>query len=144
MRLTDTLSIQAPAEVVWRLTTGIADWPSFLPTVQRVEPLESGPLRVGSSAKVKQPRQTEAVWTVTRLEPGREFTWRTARPGLEMVGSHLIAEDAGGCRNTLVLDVTGPASRPFGWLFGPVLRRSLRAENAGFKRKAEESGPTDG
>jgi uncharacterized membrane protein len=143
MRWTDTISIQAPAEVVWRLTAGIADWPSFLSTMQRIEPLEAGPLRVGSSAKVKQPRQTEAVWTVTRLEPGREFTWRTARLGLEMVGSHLVEEDAGGCRNTLILDVTGPASRPFGWVFGPVLRRSLRDENAGFKRKAEDSTPTD-
>ena len=143
MRWTDTLSIRAPAEVVWRLTTGIADWPSFLPTVQRVVPLDAGPVRVGSSAKVKQPRQTEAVWTVTSLEPGREFTWRTARLGLEMVGSHLVDEEPGGCRNTLTLEVTGPASRPFGWLFGPVLRRSLHAENAGFKRKAEESAPTD-
>jgi hypothetical protein len=143
MRWTDGLSIQAPAEVVWRLTVGIADWPSFLPTVQRVEPLEAGPLRVGSSARLKQPRQTEAVWTVTRLEPGREFTWRTARPGLEMVASHLLATDDGGCRNTLILDVTGPGSRLFGWVFGPTLRRSLRAENAGFKRKAEDSAPPD-
>jgi len=59
---------------------------SFMPTVQRVERLDAGPLRVASSARIKQPAQTPAVWTVTRLEPTREFTWETRRLGLRMTG----------------------------------------------------------
>ena len=80
MRWTDVLLIRAPADVVWRLTTQLADWPSFLPTVQRLERLDEGPLRVGSSARIKQPGQPAATWIVTRLDPGREFIWQAIRP----------------------------------------------------------------
>src|SRR4249919_2849340 len=144
MRWKDSLPIRATTDVVWRLTTEVTDWPSFLPTMQQIERLDEGPLRVGSSASVKQPWQRAAVWTVTRLDPGREFTWTTARTGLRMVASHRLDEDAAGCRNTLNLDVAGPAARPFGWVFGPVLRRALRAENAGFRAKAEGPARADG
>jgi len=140
VRWTDVLLIRAPADAVWRLTTQVADWPSFLPTVQRLERLDDGPLRVGSSARVKQPGQPAATWIVTRLEPGREFTWQAIRPGLTLIASHLLEDAAGGCRNTLTLEATGPAARPFGWAFGPMVRRSLRSENAGFKSRAEGSG----
>ena len=140
MRWTDVLLIRTPADVVWRLTTQVADWPSFLPTVQRLERIDEGPLRVGSSARIKQPGQPVATWIVTRLEPGREFTWQATRRGLTIAGSHLVEETADGCRNTLTLEATGPAARPFGWAFGPMVRRSLRSENAGFRAKAEGSG----
>ena len=49
-----------------------------------------------------------------------------------------------GCRNTLTIDATGPAARPFGWLFGRFVQRSLRVENAGFRTKAEGSARTPG
>jgi hypothetical protein len=107
-----------------------------------VERLDGGPLRVGSTARIKQPRQTAAVWTVTVLDPGREFTWQAIRTGLTLVGSHVLDEADGGCRNTLTIDATGPAARPFGWLFGRFVQRSLRAENAGFRTKAEGSART--
>jgi len=144
MRWTDSLQIRAPADVVWRLTVDVAEWPSFLPTVQRVERLDDGPLRVGSTARLKQPRQTAAVWTVTVLEPGRLFTWQATRTGLTLVASHMLDEIDAGCRNTLTLDATGPAARPFGWLFGRLVQRSLRAENAGFRTKAEGSARRPG
>ncbi len=137
MRWTDVTRIAAPADVVWRLTTDVAGLPSITPTMRTVERLDDGPLRVGSSARVRQPGQLPAVWTVTELDPGRRFVWQTRRPGLTMVGSHLVEPDGDGCRNTLVLDAKGPAARPVGWLLGPLLRKALRTENAGFKRAAE-------
>lgn len=104
MHCEHTTLIPAPVASVWRLTTDITAWPTFMPTVQRVERLDSGPLRVGSSARIKQPAQTPAVWTVTRLEPMREFTWQTRRMGLRMTGRHLLEPVTGGTRNTLIID----------------------------------------
>jgi hypothetical protein len=141
---TDVAVIAAPVDVVWRLTIDINDWPSFSPTMQRVTRLDDGPLRVGSSARLKQPGQLPAVWTVTRLEPGREFTWQTTRMGLTMVGSHTVAKVGDGCRNTLTLEVTGAGARLFGALFGRLLRRSLARENAGFTARALEVAKTAG
>jgi uncharacterized membrane protein len=159
MRWESTLFIAAPADEVWRLTIDITNWPSFTPTMQRVERLDQGPVRVGSTARVKQPGQMPAVWTVTRLEPGREFTWQTKRMGTTMTGSHIVesSDVAGrvivesgdvagrdfvgavgnGCRNTLSIDVSGPLAGLFGLAFGGLFRKALETENAGFKAKAE-------
>jgi hypothetical protein len=44
-----------------------------------------------------------------------------------------------GCRQTLTLEVTGPAARLFGALFGLRIQSALRRENAGFQRAAQDS-----
>jgi uncharacterized membrane protein len=135
-----TAVIDAPADVVWRLTTDVARWPSFMPTVQRVERLDSGPLRLGSAARLKQPGQLPAVWTVTRLEPMRAFVWQTRRMGMTMTGSHVLEPAGSGCRNTLAVELTGRGSGPLGALIAPMIRKVLRDENAAFQRAARSQG----
>jgi uncharacterized membrane protein len=137
MRWTHSTHIDAPVDVVWRLTTDVEAWPATTPTIRSVRRLDDGPLRIGSRAAVKQPGQAEAVWTVSTLDPGREFSWQSPRRGLMMTGTHTVTADGPGCRNTVALDVTGPLSGPFGLLLGPLFRRVLRTENAGFKAAAE-------
>lgn len=137
MRWENTELIDAPVDAVWQLTTDVTNWPAITPTVTRVARLDEGPMRVGSQARIKQPRQTEAVWTVTRLAEGREFTWQTRRMGLTMTGSHLLEPVGDKCRNTLTLDIRGPGAGLFGKVFGRLLLDSITTENAGFKARAE-------
>jgi uncharacterized membrane protein len=144
MRYEHTVHIDAPADLVWRLTTDVAAWPSFVPTVRDVQRLDDGPLRVGSATRLRQPGQSPAVWTVTRLEAGQEFAWQTTRFGLTMTGSHRLDADRSGCRNTLTIEVAGRGSRLFGVLLGGLLRKAIRDENAGFKREAERLARHDG
>lgn len=132
----NTLVIEAPLDRLWHLTTDIAAWPAFLPTVQRLERLDDGPLRVGSKARIKQPAQTEAVWTVTRLEPQREFAWETRRMGMRMIGAHYLEEVPGGTRNRLTIEVVGRGAALFMAVLGGAVRRTIREENAAFQRKA--------
>jgi uncharacterized membrane protein len=136
MRYEETTLIDAPVDLIWRLTSEIDGWPTFMPTVQRLERLDDGPLRVGSRARLKQPGQTTAVWTVTRIEPLREFTWETHRPGIRLTGQHLLEPAGDGTRNTLVLSTSGPAAGLFTALFGSMMRKSLRREAAAFARQA--------
>lgn len=137
MRWTDSTRIDAPADIVWQLTTDVEAWPATTPTMQSVKRLDDGPLRVGSQARVKQPAQAEAVWTVTGLEPGREFSWETTRRGLVLTGTHTVTADGSRCHNTLALDATGALAVPLGLVLGAAFRRVLRTENAGFKAAAE-------
>jgi uncharacterized membrane protein len=137
MTWTDTARIDAPVELVWRLVTEVAGWPALTPTMTSVERLDDGPLRVGSRARIEQPRQRPAVWTVTELDPGRGFVWQTERRGLTMTATHRLVAEGTGCRNTLDLRLTGALARPLGWLIGPAVRRALHTENAGFKAHAE-------
>lgn len=136
MRYEETTLIDAPIDLIWRLTTQIENWPTFLPTMRQVERLDTGDLRVGSTARVKQPGQSSAVWTVTRLEPLREFTWETSRTGLRMTGRHLLEPVGTGTRMTLALETTGAAAGIVSTLLGGLLRSSLRREAAGFARQA--------
>ncbi|WP_433375458.1 SRPBCC family protein [Actinoplanes sp. CA-142083] len=130
--------INAPASVVWRLTTDVANWPTFMPTVQHVEVLTPGELRVGSSARVKQPGQTAAVWTVTRIEPLTEFTWETRRMGLRMIGRHVLAPTGDGTRNTLSIEVVGRGAGLFAAFFGGMIARVIKQENAAFEKAASQ------
>jgi uncharacterized membrane protein len=138
MRWENSVDIEAPASRVWQLTEDVESWPTMTPTITSVKRVDGGPLRIGSQARIKQPAQSLALWTVTELEPGRRFTWATRRMGLTMVGSHAVTGGGGACRNTLTLDVEGRGSRVFGLLFGALMRRTLATENAGFKRYAEQ------
>jgi uncharacterized membrane protein len=136
MRFENTVVIDAPVDTVWDMTIDVARWPSITPTMTQVQRLDDGPMRVGSQARIKQPGQTEAVWTVTRLTDGREFTWQTKRLGLTMTGSHHLEPVGTGTRNTLTLDVEGRGSAVFGRLFGRVMRNAIATENAGFRAAA--------
>ena len=131
------MTIDAAADTVWRLTIDVTNLPSLTPTMQKVERLDDGPLRIGSRTRIKQPRQSPAVWTVTRIDPGREFTWETRRLGMRMVGSHRIEDLGDQCRNTLSIEMTGLGAGVFGALVGSVVRKAIATENAGLKAAAE-------
>ncbi len=139
MRWKNTVTIDAPVKRVWQLTLDVESWPRHTPTMQSVERLDAGPLRVGSTARIKQPGQAPAVWEVTRLTPQREFTWHTKRFGLTLTGSHLLETTERGCRNTLILDVTGFGARLLGLVAGRAFSGALAKENNGFKAAAERS-----
>jgi uncharacterized membrane protein len=137
MRLEDETVIAAPVELVWRLTEDIESWPAITPTVTGVERLDDGTLHVGSTARLEQPGLPPKVWTVTRIEPNTLFEWQTRIYGVRFTGRHQLAAADDGCRNTLVLDLTGPGAGLLGTLAGKKLRKSLAAENAAFKNRAE-------
>lgn len=139
MEWTHSERIDTPPETVWALATTVTDWPAYMPTVQSVERLDDGPLHLGSSARIKQPGQRRAVWTVTRFEPGATFTWESPRRGYAFVGTHTVTSDGTGCVNTLGLGITGPLAPVVGRLLAPLMRRVLRTENACFKGRAEQS-----
>lgn len=94
-RIEDSLVIRAPRDRLWALTVDVERWPAFLTTVRHARLLGPGPIAPGSSARVKQPGQPPAVWTVTLLRPGEEFVWTTRLPiGVTMTASHVL-RDAG-------------------------------------------------
>ena len=76
---------------------------------------------------------------MTRLEENSLFEWETRIYGVRFTGRHQLASTGEGCRNTLVLDLSGRGAGVLGTLAGRKLRRSLATENAGFKERAEKA-----
>ena len=56
MQFETTVQIDASPQSVWEVMTDVERWPEWTTSVQRVERLDDGPLRVGSRARLKQPK----------------------------------------------------------------------------------------
>jgi uncharacterized membrane protein len=132
-----TTQVDAPADDVWRLFVDVERWPQLTDSMREVSRIDSGPLKVGSEALIKQPGLARARWKVTELDPGRSFTWETAAVGVTSVGGHRVEPGEGGSTITLSLRQTGPLARLVGWLLGSRINRYLSMELEGFRRGAE-------
>ena len=143
MRFEHTTEISAPAEVVWDLTVDLEGWPATTPTMTSVERLDAGPVRPGSTARIRQPVQRPRVWTVTEVAPPTTFVWSTRALGVAMVATHRIQPAGEGrCRLSLVLDLEGRGAGVVGRLVGGQLRRALATEADGFRAAAEARAGT--
>jgi len=103
-----TRHIDAPPEPVVEVLFDVVRWPEWTPTIDDVERLDEGPFRVGSRAKVRQPKLPRAEWQVTELVDGRSFTWEATGPGMRTIGRHEVVADGDGSRVTLSIEQTGP------------------------------------
>jgi uncharacterized membrane protein len=129
--------VHAPAERVWQLLADVEGWPAWTDSMREIKRLDDGPLAVGSRSRVRQPKGRPMVWTVTELEPLRNFTWATGQPGLSFEAVHRI-EDAGDhVRTTLEFIGRGAFSRLGALIGGSRIRSYLDMESTGLKRAAE-------
>ena len=107
--------IEAPVARVWEVLVDVESWPRWTPTMTSVRRLDDGPLRVGSSARIEQPKLRPMVWTVTELVPERSFNWVARVPGLAITGEHTITRlDDGRTRLDLAATSSGPLALPRG------------------------------
>lgn len=139
MAIRDERLIAASPQRVWDLTADIESWPTLTPTITRVERLDDGPLAVGSRARLTQPGQRPAIWTVTRFEPPHAFEWQTTVAGVTMTGTHQLIAEGDGCRNVLGLELAGRGSGMLRRLVGRKVQQAIETENRGFQAAAEGS-----
>jgi uncharacterized membrane protein len=144
MDITSDLLIHAPVDTVWDLTLDLERWPELTPTMTSVERLDTGPLRVGSTARVVQPKQRPTVWTVTELVPRARFAWEAKVMGVRMRAIHDLSPQDGGCRNLLTVEFAGFGSGLLARLVGSKIREAITTENEGFRTAAEATVTTPG
>ena len=140
-----SINVQASPAAVWAATTDVESWPQWTPSVTSARRLDEGPFRLGSQARVKQPKLATMTWTVTELDPERSFTWVARSPGLEVTGVHAVQPlSNGGARLTLGVSASGPLAGVVGLFLDRRTRRYVDLEAQGTKRAAEalEPAPT--
>jgi|1186.fasta_scaffold331119_2 uncharacterized membrane protein len=139
MRFEATSEVAAPAERVFAVYADVEHWPDWTSSVTSVERLDEGPLRVGSRARVRQPRLPAAVWQVTDVVPGRSFTWVARGPGVVTTGRHLVSPtiDDDRVNVTAVLEQDGPLGALIGLLTARLTRRYLDLEVRGIRAHCE-------
>jgi hypothetical protein len=114
-------------------------WHEWTASITRIERLDGGPLRVGSKARVKQPKLATALFDVTAWHPERGFDWVTHNPAVTAVGRHVIEPVANGARVTLSVEFSGPLASVIAWLYGGLTERYVKMEAEGLKRRAEQA-----
>jgi uncharacterized membrane protein len=138
MRFEASAEVSAPAQQVFATYADVERWPSWTSSVTSVELLDPGPLRIGSRARIRQPKLPVTVWQVTALEPGREFSWQATGPGVLTTGTHRVTPTGDHAATvTAILEQAGPLGPLVGLLTRRLTRRYLDTEVRGLKAYCE-------
>jgi uncharacterized membrane protein len=131
------IHINAPPQRVFQILCDVERWPQWTATTQSIQRLDVGDFKVGSQARVVQPKIKPALWTVTAMQLDRNFTWATASTGVRMEAGHMIAPESSGCRVTLTYRIAGALSPLVGFLYGKLIADYLNTEAQGLKKRSE-------
>lgn len=137
------IEINASLERVWEVLVDVESWPDWTTSMTSVTRLDSGPLRVGSTARIVQPNLPTMVWRVTELVPRQRFSWETKLPGLLITGDHAVTELAPGrVRLELAAIGSGLLAGIADRISGERTRGYVELEAAGMKAAAEAEQPS--
>lgn len=139
MRYETSVTVEVPAQAVWDVLVDVERWPEWTESMTSVERLDDGPLKVGSTARVTQPKMRPATWTVTELAPGRSFTWESTNPGVRVTAGHLLEENGGVTTATLSVQMSGVLAGLAAALVGSRVRGYVQMETAGLKARSERA-----
>jgi uncharacterized membrane protein len=138
MSYQQSVTIHAPADIVWGTLIDVEHWPAATASINSVQLLDDRPFGVGSRARVNQPKLPTVVWTVTDVQPRREFTWLVRSPGVTTIARHAMAaagEDAWTV--TLSIERRGVLAPVLDALTDKITRTYVDMEAAGLKRVCE-------
>jgi uncharacterized membrane protein len=131
------VEIDSPPERVFSVLKDVERWPEWTPTMLGVRRLESGPFSVGSTTEVRQPKLRPAVWQVTEIEEGRNFSWATRSPGVLMKAGHLVEPHGAGSRVVLSFEMSGLMAPLVSLLYGKLINEYVATEARGLKKRCE-------
>ena len=136
-RFSISIDINAPAERVYDVMADIDRWHDWTPSVSSIRRLDGETFAPGKRAMIKQPKFPPAMWTISKIEPGRRFEWINAAPGLKVTGHHSVEPTPTGSRATLALSYAGLFGGLLARLTEGITKRYIAMEAAGLKARAE-------
>lgn len=138
-----TIEINAPPETIWKVMSDVENWPEWTRSMRRIEKMGDAPFGKGTNYRVAPRGAPRGVWTVTECEENRRFVWESSTANSHAVAGHVIEPDGAGSKVTLSVDVTGTwIVKVLGPLMALSIRRSVRQEAEGLKRRSEELAGT--
>jgi hypothetical protein len=140
-RLSFSQAIEIPASpsLVWSIMADVSRWPEWTSSVSRVTLLSADQLSVGSRVRIFQPKLPPAVWRVTELNSGANFTWISRAPGLTVTARHMVEPINIGARATLSINYEGLLGGLLARWVGDLNKQYLALEAEGLKKRCLEA-----
>ena len=117
--LVEKRNTATPLPVIWSRLIDVENRPSWTASMTRIERLGGGPLRVGSTARIHQPKGRPTIWEVIALVDGHEFTWQNRQSGIITIGRHVLTATPPGTHVMVSLEHRGTLA----WLARLVAHR---------------------
>jgi carbon monoxide dehydrogenase subunit G len=76
-----SVTIERPAEAVWRFILDSSTWPKLYPDVLDMKQTSPGPIGVGTTFSARMQRWGNLSWTVKEYEPNKKHTDEFSSPG---------------------------------------------------------------
>lgn len=144
MRYEVSAVVNASFQRVWSVLTDVERMPEWTSSLTRVQRLDDGPLTVGSTVRIKQPRLPVALWRVVELTAERSFLWATTSGGVTTQAGHtLTAGPEAATVVTFTVRQSGLLAPLVGLLTGALTRRYVTTELRGLKSVAENQPTLD-
>ena len=139
MITSSTVSIDAPADLVWNVFTDVEHWPQWTASVTRLTGLDGPDLAVGRRFEIDQPRLPKLRWEVTEVVPHSSWTWVQRSPGGVTLARHdVVATSEGTTVVRQELDQHGIVGAAVAVLMRGLTKRYLAMEGQGLKARCEE------
>ena len=129
--------IAAPANRVWDVMSDVDRWHEWTPSITSIRRLDGAGMEIGKRVMIRQPNLPPALWTLSKIEPGRCFEWINKAPGLKVTGHHSVEPRGTGSRATLALSYEGIFGSLLARLTKAITNRYIAMEAAGLKSRAE-------
>jgi uncharacterized protein YndB with AHSA1/START domain len=131
------IRINASPDAVWETLADVELWPEWTRSVRSVELLD-GTLAVGHRVRIRQPKYPSLVWTISEVEPGVSFSWRSRRPGVDATGRHAVIDNDDGTSTAVpALTQTGLIGTLVALASRRITKRYVALEAAGLKERSE-------
>jgi len=137
MMIEQRVEIDAPVNVVWEVYSDVVRWPEWAASVRSLTYVLGAGVEVGARVRIDQPRLPVTVWEVTKVNPGRSWTWVARGPGATTTGVHEVRA-LDGERTEVVNRVihAGPLGLLVGRLAAGLTRRYLAMEAHGLAARS--------
>ena len=133
----ERISINAPAATVWAVMADVEHWPDWTRSVRSIELLD-GELAVGKRVRIRQPKFPPVTWTVTDVQPGESFSWRSKSLGADAVGRHRVIDNGDGTSIAVLgISQTGPVGTLVALISRRLTKRFVAHEAGGLKERSE-------
>jgi carbon monoxide dehydrogenase subunit G len=120
-----SVTIERPAEAVWRFIMDTSTWPELYPDVLDVKQTSPGPLGLGTTFSARMQRWGNLSWHVKEYEPNKKYTDEFTSPGFikGMTDTISLETFEGKTRLTEIQDMK---VNGFYRLLGPYITRTAR------------------